>query len=232
MSLINDALKKAQRERTTAPEHPATVTPIAPQPPTGRGPARREELRSKSNHWPLLLVVLALIGGGTAVWFLKPGGQPAPATSTAAADLASATQPAPASATAAPAEPAPAPAPLQINLPSTATEPPTPVAAAPVPPAAVPPMVVQPAPLPPPAPGTEPLKISLQLEDPRILAFLDAARIQGIRSVADDAKLLMNSKVFRPGAVVDRELGLKLVQILPTELVFEDPRGIQYRKVL
>ena len=42
----------------------------------------------------------------------------------------------------------------------------------------------------------------------------------------------MNSKVFRPGAVVDRELGLKLVQILPTELVFEDPRGIQYRKVL
>ncbi len=228
MSLINDALKKAQRERTTAPEHPATVTPTAPQPPAGRGPTRRDELRSKSNHWPLLLIVLALIGGGTAVWFLKPGGQPAPATTTASADLAPATQPTPA--TAAPAEPAPAPAPLQINLP--VTEPPTPIASAPVPPAAATPTVVQPAPQPPPAPATEPLKISLQLEDPRILAFLDAARIQGIRSVADDAKLLMNSKVFRPGAVVDRELGLKLVQILPTELVFEDVRGIQYRKVL
>ena len=70
------------------------------------------------------------------------------------------------------------------------------------------------------------------MEDPRILAFLDAARIQGIRSVADDAKLLMNSKVFRQGAIVDRELGLKLVQILPTELVFEDSHGIQYRKIL
>lgn len=230
MSLINDALKKAQRERTTAPEHPATVTPTAPQPPSSRGPARREELRSRSNHWPLILVVLALIGGGTAVWFLKPGGQPMPATNTAAADRVLATSPAPA--TAAPAEPTPAPAPLQINLPAPATEPPTPAVSASVPPAAATPTVVQPAPQPPASPTTEPLKISLQLEDPRILAFLDAARIQGIRSVADDAKLLMNSKVFRPGSVVDRELGLKLVQILPTELVFEDPRGIQYRKVL
>ncbi len=232
MSLINDALKKAQRERTAAPEHPATVTPTAPQPPASRGPARRGELRSRSNHWPLLLVVLALIGGGTAVWFLKPGGQPTPTTITATADRAPATSPAPT--TAAPAEPAPAPASLQINLPAptTATEAPTPVATTLVPPAAATPAVVQPTPQPPSAPTTEPLKISLQLEDPRVLAFLDAARIQGIRSVADDAKLLMNSKVFRPGAIVDRELGLKLVQILPTELVFEDTRGIQYRKTL
>lgn len=42
----------------------------------------------------------------------------------------------------------------------------------------------------------------------------------------------MNNKVYRTGAVVDRELGLKLTQILPTELVFEDAHGIQYRKLL
>ena len=67
---------------------------------------------------------------------------------------------------------------------------------------------------------------------PRILPFLDAPRIHGIRAVADDAKLSMNNKVYRAGAVVDRELGLKLVQILPNELVFEGARGIQYRKLL
>ena len=42
----------------------------------------------------------------------------------------------------------------------------------------------------------------------------------------------MNNKVFRAGSIVDRELGLKLVQILPNELVFEDAHGIQYRKIL
>jgi hypothetical protein len=31
---------------------------------------------------------------------------------------------------------------------------------------------------------------------------------------------------------VDRELGLKVTSIRPNELIFEDKRGIQYRKVL
>jgi hypothetical protein len=62
------------------------------------------------------------------------------------------------------------------------------------------------------------------------LAFLEAARINGVRMVADDAKLLMNNKVFRTGNVVDRELGLKLVRISAEELIFEDARGNQYHK--
>ncbi len=226
MSLINDALKKAQRERATAPEHPASVTP-----PTGHAPAPRGELRARSNPWPALLVVLALVGGGTAVWFLKPSGQSAPVA--VAANNPTPTAPA----TPLPAEPVAPPAPppsLQINLPGTATPPvpaPAPVAAAPAPTPA-PAAAVTPAAQPTPPAQPESLKITLQMEDPRILAFLDAARINGVRSVADDAKLLMNNKVFRAGGVVDRELGLKLVQILPNELVFEDSRGIQYRKLL
>ena len=242
MSLINDALKKAQRERTAAPEHPATVTPPSPPPPAGHGPARRGELRSRSNPWPALLFVLALVGGGAAVWFLKPSGQPAPAA-IAAATTSNQTPATPtsapvATAPAAAAESAPATVQLQFNTPSQPPAAAIPQPAQPVPapvpvatttaPVAIAP-TAQPSPVPAPA---EPLKISLQMEDPRILAFLDAARINGIRAVADDAKLSMNNKVYRAGAVVDRELGLKLVQILPNELVFEDARGIQYRKLL
>ncbi len=247
MSLINDALKKAQRERTSPAGHPASIA----TPPTGSAPAATHHAppQPRSNPWVPALVVLAVLGGGAAVWFLKPGGAPAPvavATNTQTAPTAAA--PASGSAEPAPAVPATpatpvdnsAPVQLQINLPSSGTPAaapvttnPTPVAVAPTPAPAAPVVAAQP---PPPAaptsPSSEPLKITLQLEDPRILAFLDAARINGVRSVADDAKLLMNNKVFRAGGVVDRELGLKLVQILPGELVFEDSRGIQYRKLL
>lgn len=247
MSLINDALKKAQRERSTAPEHPDAITP----PPTARSAAPRGELRAKGNPWPVILVVIALVGGGAAVWFLKPSGKPEPAAPSVAANTAAPAAPAQAPS----ASPTPAAEPVQLQFtppagkPAAASTTPTatPTAGAPLPaPTTTAPALQQPTPLaapaavaaapvavqPPPAPAAEPLKINLQMEDPRILAFLDAARIQGIRSVADDAKLLMNSKVFRQGAVVDRELGLKLVQILPTELVFEDSHGIQYRKIL
>jgi hypothetical protein len=265
MSLINDALKKAQRERTNAPEHPATVTPSATPPPANHGQAQRGELRARSNPWPALLVVLALVGGGAAVWFLKPGGRPSSTPATVAANNQT-----PATPAAAPTTPEPAAAQLQINLPGTAAAPApaaTPAAAvspvahvpAPLPavaavpptlatqpapastlsvqttPAPLPTAAVQPAPQPAataPAASPEQFKVTLQMEDPRILAFLDAARINGIRSVADDAKLLMNNKVFRAGSIVDRDLGLKLVQILPNELVFEDAHGIQYRKIL
>ena len=247
MSLINDALKKAQRERSQAPEHPAAVTP----PPTAPSSAPRRELRAKGNPWPAILVVIALIGGGAAVWFLKPSGQSAPtAPATIAAHTAAPAAPAPS------ASPTPAVEQVQLQFtpptakPATASTTPTtaPAAAAPLPatPTAAVPALQQPAPIaapaavaaapvavqPAPATAAEPLKINLQVEDPRILACLDSARVQGIRSVADDAKLLMNNKVYRTGAVVDRELGLKLTQILPTELVFEDAHGIQYRKLL
>ncbi|HLP07409.1 MAG TPA: hypothetical protein VK178_04525 [Opitutaceae bacterium] len=230
MSLINDALKKAQRERSGPAVPPASTPPVPP--PPGVPPSHRAA-PPKGFPWGIVLIALAVVGGGAAVWFLKPSA-PAP-TPTVAANTATATPPSPAATEQPPA--------LQINVPNAsaltpATAPsPAPTSAAPTPaPAAV--VSTPPAATPPPAqPAPEPaaapaFKVTLQMEDPRVLAFLDAARINGVRSVADDAKLLMNNKVFRAGAVVDRELGLKLIQILPTELVFEDSHGIQYRKPL
>jgi hypothetical protein len=106
--------------------------------------------------------------------------------------------------------------PVAAPAPAPAAQPAPALAAAPAPAAATP----------------TPFQITLQLEDPRILAFLDNARINGIRIAADDAKLLMNNKVFRAGDIVDRELGLKLTIIRSGELVFEDKRGTQYHKLL
>jgi hypothetical protein len=234
MSLINDALKKAQRERTGSAAQPlpaSTTTPAAGGRPTGHAPAPARNL------WPIAVAALALVGGGAAVWFLKPSA-PAPVTvaanvspaaSTAAAVPSVSAPSAGATVATPPATPEPGAMQLHINLPAA-----TPAAAP------APPPVAQPAPAPAPAatPAPEtaapaaPFQITLQLEDPRILAFLDNANINGIRIAADDAKLLMNKKVFRTGDVVDRELGLKVTSIRPNELIFEDKRGIQYRKIL
>ena len=84
MSLINDALKKAQRERSGAPQQPTPATPAQPL-PLGDGGAR-PAAKPATRLWPIALV--ALVGGGAAVWFLKPAA-PAPVA------VAAVVQPAP-----------------------------------------------------------------------------------------------------------------------------------------
>jgi hypothetical protein len=80
--------------------------------------------------------------------------------------------------------------------------------------------------------GTSPAAplITLRQQDPRILAYLDALRVNGIRPSPDDPKALMNNRVFRIGDVVDRELNLRLTSIAPNKLGFEDNRGMPYLK--
>ncbi len=239
MSLINDALKKAQRERSGGAPQPLPSASAHPGQPASGG---RPPARPAVNLWPIAIAAVALVGGGAAVWFLKPTAAPV----TVAASVqpsspivtAAPTPEPPALVTAAPAAESAAPQ-LRINLTGAtsaapATPPPTQPAAVAAPVAAA------------PASAPAPFQVTLNLdapqerrtdptasvEDPRVLAFLDNARISGIRIAADDAKLLMNSKVYRTGDTVDRELGLKVTSIRPAELIFEDKRGIQYRKLL
>ena len=238
MSLINDALKKAQRERTGSADHPLPATASAPAAggrPTGHAAAPTRSL------WPIAVAALALVGGGAAVWFLKPS-SPAPvavaanvspAASTAAVVPSVSAPAAGGAVTTPPTAPESGAMQLHINLPATTpAATPTPAPVAQPAPAPVPAAASTTAPAADPAAPAAPFQITLQLEDPRILAFLDNANINGIRIAADDAKLLMNKKVFRAGDVVDRELGLKVTSIRPNELIFEDKRGIQYRKIL
>jgi hypothetical protein len=70
----------------------------------------------------------------------------------------------------------------------------------------------------------------LRQQDPRILAYLDAVVVNGIRPSPDDPKVLMNNRVYRARDVVDRELNLRLTGIAPQKLTFEDERGMVYVK--
>ena len=131
MSLINDALKKAQRDRD----------PLAPTDALGAGPSGRSKARTPAQHWLLVLgsgaLVLVVLSVAFTLFWTTPDAPPRKA-----AAVAPAARPA---ATTAPAAPAPAIVPV---LPAARPAP------AEVPPAAVTP----PSPPPTPAATSAPVK--------------------------------------------------------------------------
>lgn len=237
MSLINDALKKAQRERAGhvhSPTPPTPAGPVAPTPPPAPPQAHGPAPRSGGLPWGLIVAIaLVLVGGGVAVGVLvfRPSAPEAPAV--AAADPAPTAPALPAAApppTAAPPASAPAPEPVDAPLPGpppppAPLSPPAPTLTAA--PAAVPsaPIVAETA-----APSPAAPRIDIASEDPRVLAFLESARITGVRPSPDDPRLLMNNRIFRLNDIVDRDLGLRLTGIEPTRVAFTDPRGQVYLK--
>ena len=72
---------------------------------------------------------------------------------------------------------------------------------------------------------------ALKLEN-RAVQFIDNIKVAGIRASATDAKVLMNDRVYRLGSVVEADLGLKLVGITANSLTFEDERGARYTRIL
>ncbi len=253
MSLINEALKKAQRERHDAPA-PASFreipTPVAaaPQPPAApRQPARR-------GGPPLALiaggVLLVTVSIGATLLILRKPAPSAPAV---------AHPPSPAAA---------APAPVVESTPKatpTATPPPAPAATTPVPPTIVTPapVVIEPvvpavsAPAAPivslpvakpaanaaePAPAPQPTaKPAFAIPvitvapappkpDERIATFVDAVRVAMVRSTENGGRVLMNDRVYRVNDTVDRTLGLKLTKIGNNTLTFTDANGATYEK--
>ena len=244
MSLINDALKKAQRQRTAEP---------APPVPSALGPAPSSKRHKPGTVQTLYThpvagagVVLFTILVGVAVWWFAFRAPPAPppvvrapvvvprATAPAVA-VAAAVKPAaagkpaaPAPAEAAtipppgapveaagkPAPPAPAPA-SKEPAPPPAVKPAAPAAPPVVPPAAA---AVTPEPPPPPKPN------------PAILVFIDNIRLSGVRSAGAESKILMNDRVYRVNDVVDVKLGLKLTAVQSNALTFVDEHGMVYRK--
>jgi len=127
----------------------------------------------------------------------------------------------PAQAEALPAAPAPAP------LASTVA--PTPVARIPEPlakAAGLPAVVEQPS----PAPAAE--KPLISLPDPSEIAaqrFVAGTRIGAIRA---GVKVLINSRSYKPGDLVEPQLGLRVIEIGGTHLVFTDASGRRYRRDL
>lgn len=201
MSLINDALKKAQKQRTGENAPDVSVTS-----PEGEVIGRIVK-RDKPPAFSTLLIRIGL--SASALLILLIG---------AYLGLQRLRQP-----TFQPAEPKPIPAPAISPSPPPVVE--TTQApetfSIPIPPSA-PPVVTSPPPPPPPPPRA---KFS-----PKAINFIDNLRIAGIRASATDSKVLMNDRVYRNGDIVEYELGLKLIEITANSLTFENESGARYTR--
>jgi len=273
MSLINEALKKAQKLRDAesavqGPARPAASPPATPPPPSppkappaapapGPEPDYGRVRRSRRRQVPVTPVAIAaLVAVTLGGWMLLSGDDggdvspppSSPVVSAPAPVSATATEPA-ITATPPPARQTPAPSEVTVSLPPpTAPEIPTnrpaiavtetsgnEAAATPVSPPVVAPVQTTPSPavvLPERSPQSSRAMATLPANepDPRVVAFIDRARVTGIRASPSDPKVLMNDRVYRLTDVVDRDLQLRLVAIAPRQLQFEDARGHVYTK--
>lgn len=260
MSLINEALKKAERARaggigdTPAPE----ATPVI---------AKRRRTIGTRTFLALGGGMLLVVGGGAAALLFKTGEEvPQPPGSSKPASLSKAESPKPAAPPMPPSAPTPAapaiPAntPVATTLPATLPPPPAPApaalvaapiatTAAPVatsPAPAIPPIASVPVPPLPPTPtpaptapvvAPSPAPTSSQASasaaarpDERIADHVDRMRILGVRSPGPDARVLIGERVYRLNDVVDRTLGLRLVKVETGTLTFADTAGTLYKK--
>ena len=230
MSLINEALKKAQNQRTVD-----LITP-PPAVSASAGPGPLPQVRIAKRPPPLSAhTLIGLIAGGVfgllAVGVVSFFYFSAPATlqeAGGAKPAASAPMPAPPAAPTAPgagldqAVPTtpviPAITPRQIgtvSLPSIPDAAPSGVA-----PAA---FASPPRPTPPPAPAAP-------VANPTISDFVDALRIAVVRLTPPEPKVVLNGQVFRINDVVDRGLKVRLVKIEAARLIFSDANGFEYPK--
>jgi hypothetical protein len=249
MSLINEALKKAQKQRTGEAPSLSSLPSIG-----GERPVHIARRQAPPGFNALLLRLglgigaLAILGvGGFLLFRGKETASPAPSApvpvSAAPATTPVATAPSPAPAT--PAVPAPAPMPASTFVVPNVTAP-AQTSPAPAKPASVTaqpktepskpetvatvtaptpaPVVEQPQPAPVRAPAA-PRKL-----EPRAINFIEAIRVAGIRASATDSKVLMNDRVYRVGDMVEHEMGLKLVGISSSSLTFEDDQGGRYTR--
>jgi hypothetical protein len=247
MSLINDALKKAQRLRTEDAAGPAP-----PMPGGGGGRvAKRGEPRTPQQlvliaAGVVALVVLTVVA---TVWLINrptapkpepvaasPATKPAVNVSTPPPIIvAPLITPEPEPVAAVPATTAPKPKPtVPPGAAPRATVPAPAVAQSkPPPPATVVPAAVTETPAvaatePPPAAPAPPAGPPQPNE--KIHAFVDAIRVTAIRSAGDDSRVQMNDRVFRVNDIVDRSLGLRLTKVEQNILTFTDANGATYVK--
>lgn len=184
MSLINDALKKAQRQRTGEP----APSPLSAPPMPGGSPAPLRSAPKKDPSPTLILVgaglTVGLLVGGGAFWFLsgsteKTAAKPAPTTTAPAITASANPAPAPAAAastatpTATVSQPVAAAPTVALKLPESTTTQSTPKEnAAPVLPpttaatTAPAPSVQLPAVAPAAAPAAEPATVAVAVTPP------------------------------------------------------------------
>ena len=252
MSLINEALKRAQHLRKEESAGHAT-------PPPG-DPGHRVAHRGKPMASQTLMLIVAgsvaivVITVVVTVYLLRDD-KTSPALDRAAAPAVVKTPEAPPSVS---TETTPA---VVLSIPNQAagttsaqrgTAPvPVPVAAKPTPPApkpaapvtqpATPPIaaatVASPAPITTAPAATTPLTpapaaAAHVAPDQQVLIYLDNMRVLGVRFSGLDSKVLIGDRVFRINDIIERNFGLRLVEVQPDRLFFVDARGAAYTKNL
>jgi hypothetical protein len=247
MSLINDALKKAARQR-------AHENDVIPPMPGGGQSYRYPQSQPKKTQTMVLIVgaAVALVAVSvviTGVMMNKAPDTKTPAVTKAVPDAVASqeapkivVQAAPAAAlqTAAPivVHSAP-PEPVQSATVAVALPQATPVARVPSPtalpkPASTPEAIVQEAPPPTAAPAlaaapvAAPVTISVHSD--AVQTIVDNYHISGVRAVGAGSKALVEGHVYKLNDFVDRTLGLKLVQVEEDRLTFVDKAGNTYVK--
>jgi len=202
MSLINDALKRAQNLNTASANVPQTATGPTVQPVAI--PKRSEPMSAQKMVITLgivigtLLLMIVGLGAGFYVLYLK---------SDEPVEMAQTEQPAQTQATEVAAVPVEKIVPVQETA-----------------------VVVEkiPAKITPTAP--QPIAPLIEEEPapwvnnpyPEVMAYVDSIKVTGIRTSNGRSRVLMNNKVYKTGEIVNRSLGLKLTDVRPDELVFED----------
>ena len=238
MSLINDALKKAQKMRT---QNPVSSAPFLPD--DGPGPVAKRS-RPMSARWLLGIVAGATVlvaGSVLATVFLlhKPQAAPVPQPAVLPTTVAESPVLSPAAPPTGKSETPSAPV-LTVTAPAPASVPPSPAAPAP---ANVPPPPAAPISAPPTAEANTPPVASPEIRpaappppasagkfDARAQAYVDALHVTGIRASGDDSKVLMNDRVFRLNDIVERSLGLRLTGVAAERLSFTDANGVVYTR--
>ena len=227
MSLINEALKKAQRQRS---DHP----------PGTSGPDRMDQRAKPMGTQAIILIVagaaVLVVFSVLITFYLVNRGStaatPPVATVAKPAPVVESTPPPTTTVAAAPAISVPLVVP---TVESTASTTPTaPVVSALPPPAGVTtptPASTETAPVAVAAPPVAiPEVTTAGQPELKIQLFVDAIRVMGIRSSGGESKVLMNDRVFRVNDIVDRTLALKLVKVEPELLTFTDRNGMVYTK--
>jgi len=254
MSLINEALKRAQHQRK--------VDEAGFAPPMPGGSAHRITHRGK----PMASQTLLLIVAGSAVLVVltvvatvyllrdnavRPAAHPGPAGPPAAVADQSPTDSTPTVVLAIPSpvtQPASEPSPAApvvsvpvvvppVEKPTTSGTLPAAPADASTPPATVAttprPAPTIPAPAKPAVVKANPQAANVPLTpDQDVLIYLDNLKIGGVRFSGVDSKVLIGDRVFRVNDVIERNFGLRLVEVQPDRLFFVDARGVAYTKNL
>ncbi|HEY1792934.1 MAG TPA: hypothetical protein VGG34_08440 [Opitutaceae bacterium] len=216
MSLINDALKKAARQRAEEDAHVA-----APMPGGRRRVARQgEPMRTQTVIMVGVSAVILVVGSAIATGYFLTS---RPDHGRALLPRAPAAAPAPA------ATPAPLPPKIVIQpAPAAAKPEPAPVAAAPqiqVPP----PVVVTMPDTSLGAPAAKPAVVAPPTGD-AIQAIIDAYHVSGVRAAGADSKALIDGHVYRINDIIDHAIGLKLVKVDEVQLTFQDRSGATFTR--